>query len=136
MVERHLKELILKNFDPKKADSVFIRDGEVQYVRCGNQILEMAHDVKIVELPSQNYCSTNLYWIIIVEAVQSGTNAAQWLAEMASYSPWRKLFYKLAEEYPDCLLLNFTIKVRIAQLEACHSLISPIYTQAMVWAAF
>lgn len=34
-----------------------------------------------------------------------------WLAEMINYPTWRHLFYKLAEEYPDCLMLNFTIKL-------------------------
>lgn len=64
-VENHLKEIILKCFDPKKADSIFSVEGEV---------------------PS-------------------------WLAEMIEFSTWRNLFYKLAEEYPDCLMLNFTIKL-------------------------
>lgn len=30
---------------------------------------------------------------------------------MIEHTTWRKLIYKLAEEYPDCLMLNFTIKV-------------------------
>ena len=30
---------------------------------------------------------------------------------MIEFPTWRELFYKLAEEYPDCLMLNFTIKV-------------------------
>jgi len=29
MVERHLQEMILKHFDPKKADSIFTVEGEV-----------------------------------------------------------------------------------------------------------
>ena len=29
MVENHLQEMILKNFDPKKADSIFTDEGEV-----------------------------------------------------------------------------------------------------------
>ncbi|CAH1779902.1 unnamed protein product [Owenia fusiformis] len=65
MVEDHLKTMILKHFDPKKADSIFTDEGET---------------------PS-------------------------WLAEMIEYPTWRSLFYKLAEEYPDCLMLNFTIKL-------------------------
>lgn len=65
MVENHLKEMILKTFDPKKADSIFSDEGET---------------------PS-------------------------WLAEMIEFPTWRELFYKLAEEYPDCLMLNFTIKL-------------------------
>ena len=35
----------------------------------------------------------------------------EWLPEMIQQPTWRVLFYKLAEQYPDCLFLNFTIKV-------------------------
>ncbi|XP_064640756.1 negative elongation factor D-like [Lineus longissimus] len=65
LVEDHLKQMILKHFDPKKADSIFSDEGET---------------------PS-------------------------WLAEMIEHPTWRSLFYKLAEDYPDCLMLNFTIKI-------------------------
>ncbi|XP_060603778.1 negative elongation factor D-like [Ruditapes philippinarum] len=65
MVESHLKEVIVRTFDPKKADSIFSDEGET---------------------PS-------------------------WLAEMIEFPTWRQLFYRLAEEYPDCLMLNFTIKL-------------------------
>lgn len=34
-----------------------------------------------------------------------------WLTEMIEHPTWRSLIYRLAEEYPDCLMLNFTIKV-------------------------
>lgn len=65
MVESHLKEMVIRTFDPKKADSIFSDEGET---------------------PS-------------------------WLAEMIEFPTWRELFYRLAEEYPDCLMLNFTIKL-------------------------
>lgn len=29
MVENHLKEMIIKTFDPKKADTIFTEEGEV-----------------------------------------------------------------------------------------------------------
>jgi hypothetical protein len=29
MVENHLKEMVLKTFDPKKADTIFSEEGEV-----------------------------------------------------------------------------------------------------------
>lgn len=29
MVENHLKDMILKTFDPKKADTIFTEEGEV-----------------------------------------------------------------------------------------------------------
>lgn len=65
MVENHLKEMILKSFDPKKADTIFTEEGETP----------------------------------------------DWLTEMIDHYTWRSLIYRLAEEYPDCLMLNFTIKL-------------------------
>lgn len=64
-VENHLHDMILKTFDPKKADAIFNEEGET---------------------PS-------------------------WLAELIEYPTWRSLIYRLAEDYPDCLMLNFTIKL-------------------------
>ncbi|XP_073233428.1 negative elongation factor D-like [Porites lutea] len=65
MVENHLETLIIKHFDPKKADSIFSAEGET---------------------PS-------------------------WLEDMIVHQTWRSMFYKLAEQHPDCLMLNFTIKL-------------------------
>lgn len=65
MVENHLKDMILRTFDPKKADTIFTEEGETP----------------------------------------------DWLTEMINHPSWRSLIYRLAEEYPDCLMLNFTIKV-------------------------
>ncbi|XP_005104209.1 negative elongation factor D [Aplysia californica] len=65
LVEQHLTGMVIKNFDPKKADSIFNSDG----------------------------------------------NMPEWLPEMIQHPTWRSLFYKLAEQYPDCLMLNFTIKM-------------------------
>lgn len=65
MVENHLKDMIVKSFDPKKADTIFTEEGET---------------------PS-------------------------WLTELIEHKTWRDLIYRLAEEYPDCLMLNFTIKL-------------------------
>ncbi|XP_071785026.1 negative elongation factor D-like [Asterias amurensis] len=64
-VEDHLKAILIKHFDPKKADSIFSEEG--------------------------------------------GTPA--WLEIMIQHRTWRSLFYKLAEAHPDCLMLNFTIKL-------------------------
>lgn len=35
---------------------------------------------------------------------------------MIAHTTWRDLFYKLAEAHPDCLMLNFTVKVGRAQV--------------------
>lgn len=32
---------------------------------------------------------------------------------MIGHATWRKLIYKLAEDYPECLMLTFTIKVSL-----------------------
>ncbi|KAI1292084.1 Negative elongation factor D [Halotydeus destructor] len=66
LVEDHLKQLIIKHFEPDKADSIF-KD-------------------------------------------ESATTPA-WLTEMIQHATWRSLIYKLAEDYPDCLMLTFTIKL-------------------------
>ncbi|XP_076370703.1 negative elongation factor complex member TH1 isoform X2 [Tachypleus tridentatus] len=65
LVEDHLKQMVIKHFDPKKADSIFTDEGETP----------------------------------------------AWLTEMIEHPTWRSLIYKLAEDYPDCLMLNFTIKL-------------------------
>ncbi|KAK9877835.1 hypothetical protein WA026_020067 [Henosepilachna vigintioctopunctata] len=65
MVENHLKDMILKTFDPKKADTIFTEEGETP----------------------------------------------AWLTQLIEHPTWRSLIYRLAEEYPDCLMLNFTIKL-------------------------
>lgn len=70
MVENHLKDMILKTFDPKKADTIFTEVGETP----------------------------------------------AWLTQLIDHPTWRSLIYRLAEEYPDCLMLNFTIKVKINYL--------------------
>ena len=36
-----------------------------------------------------------------------------WLTEMIDHPIWRNMLYQLAEEHPNCLMLNFTIKVVI-----------------------
>lgn len=35
---------------------------------------------------------------------------------MIAHTTWRDLFYKLAEAHPDCLMLNFTVKVLYSSL--------------------
>ncbi|CAF1118392.1 unnamed protein product [Adineta steineri] len=36
-----------------------------------------------------------------------------WLTDMTEHMNWRSMIYKLAEEYPNCLMLNFTIKLLV-----------------------
>ncbi len=39
------------------------------------------------------------------------TQTPSWLEEMIQYTSWRELFYQLAEQYPDCIMLKFTLKL-------------------------
>jgi len=39
MVENHLKEMVLKTFDPKKADTIFSEEGEVCFKRLSKMTL-------------------------------------------------------------------------------------------------
>lgn len=64
-VEDHVKSLVLKHFDPRKADRIFTEAG----------------------------------------------STPPWLEEMIGYSTWRNMIYQLAEQFPDCLLLKFAIKL-------------------------
>lgn len=68
LVEDHLKQMIIKHFDPKKADKIFTDDNEEQ---------------------------------------QTPT----WIRDIIGHPSWRGLIYKLAEMYPDCMMLQFTIKL-------------------------
>ncbi|KAF7632534.1 hypothetical protein Mgra_00008049 [Meloidogyne graminicola] len=40
-----------------------------------------------------------------------GTEGIDWLPELISHSSWRKLIYELAEHFPNCLMLNFAVKL-------------------------
>lgn len=68
LVEDHLKQMIIKHFDPKKADRIFSDEND-----------------------------------------ENQTPA--WLTEIIGHPSWRSLIYKLAEMYPDCMMLLFTIKL-------------------------
>ena len=68
LVEDHLKQMIIKHFDPKKADRIFSDENDEN------------------QTPS-------------------------WLTEIIGHPSWRSLIYKLAEMYPDCMMLLFTIKL-------------------------
>ena len=68
LVEDHLKQMIIKHFDPKKADNIFVDESD-----------------------------------------ESSTPS--WLTEIIGHPSWRGLIYKLAEMYPDCMMLQFTIKL-------------------------
>ena len=65
LIEDHLKQLVIKHFDPKQADTIF--KGE--------------------------------------------SDTPDWLTELIDHPTWRSLVYKLAEDYPDCLMLSFAIKL-------------------------
>lgn len=43
-VENHLKSLLIKHFDPRKADSIFTEEGEV----CMRSMLSSLHEYPLV----------------------------------------------------------------------------------------
>ncbi|KAI1722099.1 TH1 protein domain-containing protein [Ditylenchus destructor] len=40
-----------------------------------------------------------------------GDEGIDWLPELISHRPWRRLIYQLSEHYPNCLMLNFAVKL-------------------------
>lgn len=56
MVENHLKDMILKTFDPKKADTIFTEEGEVS----------LLHYLWNKSLYKVNYVSSKLLLICIL----------------------------------------------------------------------
>ena len=65
LIEDHYYNLVIKHFDPKKADKIFNIEGKVP----------------------------------------------DWLGGLVENQKWRKMIYQLAEDYPDCLMLTFTVKL-------------------------
>ena len=64
-IENHFYNLVIKYFDPKKADKIFNVEGKVP----------------------------------------------DWLGGLVENKKWRNIVYELAEDYPDCLMLTFTVKL-------------------------
>ena len=99
MVEEHLKSLVLRHFDPKKADLIFTEEGSVS---CGLVYGCFSSQSLPIHLSlSPSLCLSLLPFL----------QTPSWLEEMIQYSTWRELFYQLADQYPDCLMLKFTIKL-------------------------
>lgn len=84
-----MKVLVLKHFDPKKADKIF-SDGSVGYLA----------------VLSQTY-------VPFIHIIYLFLQTPSWLEEMIGIPTWRELFYQLADQYPDCVMLKFTIKVAV-----------------------
>uniref|UniRef100_A0A915LXR4 Uncharacterized protein n=1 Tax=Meloidogyne javanica TaxID=6303 RepID=A0A915LXR4_MELJA len=40
-----------------------------------------------------------------------GTEGIDWLPELICHRSWRRLIYELAEHFPNCLMLNFAVKL-------------------------
>ncbi|CAL4099727.1 unnamed protein product, partial [Meganyctiphanes norvegica] len=51
------------------------------------------------------------YSVKLVKIYACNQHAPAWLTELIEHQTWRSVVYKLAEEFPDCLMLNFTIKL-------------------------
>lgn len=76
-------------------------------VRCSQGLFQLEYPVIVYTISSSLKlelgllsCHLFVYW-----------QTPAWLEQMIAHTTWRDLFYKLAEAHPDCLMLNFTIKV-------------------------
>ncbi|KAG9474473.1 hypothetical protein GDO78_004663 [Eleutherodactylus coqui] len=69
----------------------------------------------VIQLLSESYTAVAQTVNLLAEwLIHSGTWTLQtpgWLEQMIAHTTWRDLFYKLAEAHPDCLMLNFTVKL-------------------------
>lgn len=83
LIEDHLKQLVIKHFDPKMADTIFKDESGVCNLL---KVFDILTHISILQTPD-------------------------WLTDLIMHKTWRSLVYKLAEDYPDCLMLTFTIKV-------------------------
>ena len=70
----------------------------------------------VAENPWSRQISEAVNVISVIFAHCAALQTPSWLEGMIAHQKWRQLFYKLAEEYPDCLMLNFTIKVITAHV--------------------
>lgn len=59
----------------------------------------------------EHWCSTDLDSKVWSSLGPCLWQTPAWLEQMIAHTTWRDLFYKLAEAHPDCLMLNFTVKV-------------------------
>ena len=103
MVEDHLKSLVLKHFDPQKADLIFTEEGSV--------LLPLLSQLCLQPLFPIFSCSLSSFPPPLPLSLFLSPQTPTWLEEMVQYGTWRDLFYQLAEQYPDCLMLKFTIKL-------------------------
>lgn len=73
-----------------------------------------------VELDADGALPAGMFWGVHATVFSGSCQASYltvcrqtpaWLEQMIAHTTWRDLFYKLAEAHPDCLMLNFTVKV-------------------------
>ncbi|KAI6203190.1 Negative elongation factor D [Aphelenchoides besseyi] len=82
------------------------------------------------ELPSTNFDSTEMSETVrstfetiassmiskvfnadSADKIFEGDSDIDWLPELITHRPWRKLIYELSEQNPQCLMLNFAVKL-------------------------
>lgn len=56
---------------------------------------------------SKMFCSESADKIFEMD----GSEGIDWLPELISHRPWRRLIFELAEHFPNCLMLNFAVKL-------------------------
>lgn len=71
---------------------------------------------KRLQLSKYGRTVSSSFWNIFTLRFQTPA----WLEQMIAHTTWRDLFYKLAEAHPDCLMLNFTVKVKQVSVVKWH----------------
>lgn len=72
-VENHLKSLLIKHFDPRKADSIFTEEGEV----CMESMLLSLHDMSGSCTANQPFSENQLYFTRVLRGLE---NLEKWNA--------------------------------------------------------
>uniref|UniRef100_A0A673LHM5 Negative elongation factor C/D-like n=1 Tax=Sinocyclocheilus rhinocerous TaxID=307959 RepID=A0A673LHM5_9TELE len=66
----------------------------------------------LIQMEEKVFCYLQLDFIRLMSLMFISVQTPAWLEQMIAHTTWRDLFYKLAEAHPDCLMLNFTVKVK------------------------
>uniref|UniRef100_A0A673LPQ7 Negative elongation factor C/D-like n=1 Tax=Sinocyclocheilus rhinocerous TaxID=307959 RepID=A0A673LPQ7_9TELE len=65
----------------------------------------------LIQMEEKVFCYLQLDFIRLMSLMFISVQTPAWLEQMIAHTTWRDLFYKLAEAHPDCLMLNFTVKL-------------------------
>lgn len=72
-----------------------------------NTLARECFETTIINIIVKSFCTESADKIFEME----DSEGIDWLPELVSHLPWRRLIYQLAEHYPNCLMLNFAVKL-------------------------